>query len=239
MRIRDTNWMMIEQYLTRDDRAVIPIGCTEQHAYLSLAVDAILAENVAAEAADPLGVPVFPAIPFGHTPTFMAYPGTVSLRLDTLIAVVRDVLDSLATHGFKRILIVNGHGGNAPIGHFLGEWMADHPTVKVKFHNWWNSPRTWAKVIEIDPVASHASWMENFRSTRIDGVKQPEGSREPVDYVKLKLLNPVETRAYLGDGNFAGVYEKPDAIMDALWQVAVEETRELIETNWGGDTSTH
>ena len=239
MRIRDTNWMMIEQYLTRDDRAVIPIGCTEQHAYLSLAVDAILAENVAVEAAEPLGVPVFPAIPFGHTPTFMAYPGTVSLRLDTLIAVVRDVLDSLATHGFKRILIVNGHGGNAPIGHFLGEWMADHPTVKVKFHNWWNSPRTWAKVIEIDPVASHASWMENFRSTRIDGVKQPEGSREPVDYVKLKLLNPVETRAYLGDGNFAGVYEKPDAIMDALWQVAVEETRELIETNWGGDTSTH
>ena len=234
MRVRDTNWMMIEQYLKQDDRAVVPIGCTEQHAYLSLAVDAILAENVAVDAAEPLGVPVFPVIPFGHTPTFMAYPGTVSLRLETLIAVMRDVLDSLATHGFKRIVIVNGHGGNAPVGHFLGEWMADHPTVKVKFHNWWNSPRTWAKVLEIDPVASHASWMENFRSTRVTGVVQPSGSATPVDYAKLKLLNPAETRAYLGDGNFAGVYEKPDAVMDALWQVAVEETRELIETNWGG-----
>ena len=53
MRIRDSNWMMIEQYLSRDDRAVLPIGCTEQHAYLSLAVDAILAENVAVEAAEP------------------------------------------------------------------------------------------------------------------------------------------------------------------------------------------
>jgi creatinine amidohydrolase len=232
MRVRDTNWMMIEQYLTRDDRAVVPIGCTEQHAYLSLAVDAILAENVAVDAAEPLGVPVFPVIPFGHTPTFMAYPGTVSLRLETLIALMRDVLDSLATHGFKRIVIVNGHGGNAPIGNFLGEWMGDHPDVKVKFHNWWNAPKTWAKVMAIDPVASHASWMENFRSTRLAGVQQPHGSHVAVDYARLKLMNPAETRAYLGDGNFAGVYEKPDAIMDELWQVAVEETRALLEGNW-------
>ena len=233
MRVRDTNWMMIEQYLARDDRAVVPIGCTEQHAYLSLAVDAILAENVAVDAAEPLGVPVFPVIPFGHTPTFMAYPGTVSLRLDTLIKVMRDVLDSLETHGFKRIVIVNGHGGNAPVGNFLGEWMADHPGVKVKFHNWWNAPKTWAKVMEIDPVASHASWMENFRATRIAGVVQPVHQRPPVDYAKLKLLNPQQTRDYLGDGNFAGFYQKPDEVMDALWKVAVEETRAVMEDNWG------
>lgn len=233
MRVRDTNWMMIEKYLAQDDRAVVPIGCTEQHAYLSLAVDAILAENVAVDAAEPLGVPVFPVIPFGHTPTFMAYPGTVSLRLETLIAVVRDVLDSLATHGFKRIVIVNGHGGNAPIGHFLGEWMGDHPGVKVKFHNWWNAPKTWAKVMDIDPVASHASWMENFRSTRLAGVQQPQTAHAPIDAAHLKLLNPRQTREYLGDGNFAGVYEKPDAVMDELWQVAVAETRALIEGPWG------
>lgn len=161
MRIRDTNWMMIEQYLTRD------------------------------------------------------------------------VLDSLATHGFKRILIVNGHGGNAPVGHFLGEWMADHPDVKVKFHNWWNAPKTWAKVMEIDPVASHASWMENFRATRIAGVVQPTHRQPAVDNARLKLLNPRQTREYLGDGNFAGMYEKPDAVMEALWKVAVEETRTLIERGWG------
>lgn len=232
MRVRDTNWMMIEQYLAHDDRAVVPIGCTEQHAYLSLAVDAILAENVAVDAAEPLGVPVFPVIPFGHTPTFMAYPGTVSLRLETLIAVVRDVLDSLATHGFKRIVIVNGHGGNAPIGNFLGEWMGDHPAVKVKFHNWWNAPRTWATVMAIDPVASHASWMENFRLTRLPGVAQPQVAHPAIDPARLKLMNPLQTREYLGDGNFAGVYEKPDAVMDELWRVAVEETRAIIDGNW-------
>ena len=232
MRVRDCNWMMIEEYLKHDDRAVLPIGCTEQHAYLSLSVDSILAESVAADAAEPLGVPVFPVIPFGHTPTFMAYPGTISLRLETLIAVARDALDSLATHGFKRILIVNGHGGNAPIANFLGEWMGDHPDVKVKFHSWWNAPKTWAKVQAIDPLASHASWMENFPATRIAGVAQPPGAQPGIDYAKLKLLNPQQTRAYLGDGNFAGVYEKPDAVMAELWDVAVAETRTLIESGW-------
>ncbi len=42
------------------------------------------------------------------------------------------------------------------------EWMTDNPGIRIKFHNWWNAPKTWAKVKEIDPVASHASWMENF-----------------------------------------------------------------------------
>src|SRR5471032_759202 len=99
MRIRDRNWMQIEEYLRHDDRAVLPLGSTEQHAYLSLCVDAILSEAVAVEAAEPLGVPVFPAMPYGPTPSFMAYPGTISLRLQSYLAVVRDVLDSIAAHG--------------------------------------------------------------------------------------------------------------------------------------------
>lgn len=232
MKISAAHWMMVEDLLKSEDRAVVPIGSVEQHAYLSLAVDAILAENVAVEAAEPLGVPVFPVIPYGHTPGFMAYPGTVTLRLDTLIALVRDVLDSLHAHGFRRMVIVNGHGGNAPVGSFLGEWIADHPGATVKFHNWWNAPRTWAKVMEIDPVASHASWMENFRSTRIAGAKMPVVPHAPIDAARLKLMAPPAARAYLGDGNFAGAYEKPDVLMDQVWKIAVEETRAVIAADW-------
>src|SRR5437762_9272261 len=101
LRIADMNWMQVAAYLSRDDRAVVPLGSTEQHAYLSLATDSILAERVAIEAAEPLGVPVFPAIAYGITPNFTAYPGTVSLRVETLIAVMRDVLDGLAHQGFR------------------------------------------------------------------------------------------------------------------------------------------
>jgi len=173
MRIHEQNWMQVQACLQREDRAVLPLGSTEQHAYLSLSTDAILAERVAVEAAEPLGVPVFPALAYGISPYFLAYPGSVSLRVETYLSVVRDILDCLAGSGFRRILLVNGHGGNAPVQGLLSEWMADHPGMRVRLHNWWNAPRTWAKVMEIDPVASHASWMENFPWTRLAGVTPP------------------------------------------------------------------
>jgi creatinine amidohydrolase len=231
MRIRDCNWMQVEEYLKRDDRAVLPLGSTEQHSYLSLSVDSILSEQVSVDAAEPLGVPVFPAMPYGPTPSFMAYPGTVTVRLGNYLAIVRDMFDSLAAHGFKRILVVNGHGGNQPVSNLASEWMADHRGVQVRFHSWYNAPRTWEKVQAIDPVASHASWMENFARTRIPGVKIPQDQRPMVDFAKLRVLDPKGARELLGDGNFGGFYEKPDAVMEELWKVAVEETRELLAFN--------
>ena len=83
MKVSALNWMQLEAYLERDDRIVLPLGSTEQHAYLSLATDSILAERVAVEAAEPLGVPVLPALPYGLTPNFAAYPGSPTLRLET------------------------------------------------------------------------------------------------------------------------------------------------------------
>jgi len=230
MRIADQNWMQIESYLKTDDRAVLPIGCVEQHAYLSLATDTILAERLAIEAAEPLGVPVFPVIAYGITPNFRTYPGTVSLRIETMIALVRDVLDRLAEQGFRRILIVNGHGGNAPIESFRGEWVADHPGMAVKFHNWWNAPRVWKAVEAIDPLASHASWMEAFPWTRLAGVEMPDERKPEVAFPRH--LGPEAVREALGDGNFAGRYLRSNEEMMLLWRVAVDETRALMETGW-------
>src|SRR5579884_2492557 len=157
MRVTDMHWQQVEAYLQHDDRAVVPLGSTEQHAYLSLGTDAILAERVAIEAAEPLGVPVFPVLSYGITPYFLAFAGTITLRVATFLSVLRDILDAIAAHGFQRILIVNGHGGNAAAQGLVGEWLADHPGVRVKFHNLWNAPKVWAQVTAIDPVASHAS----------------------------------------------------------------------------------
>jgi creatinine amidohydrolase len=232
MRIADMNWRQVESYLRRDDRAVLPIGSTEQHAGLSLATDIILAARVALEAADPLGVPVFPGLVYGIVPSFRAYPGTISLKITTLLQLVGDVLDSLAEQGFRRILIVNGHGGNAPVQGFLMEWLAAHPKVQVRFHNWWNAPKTWAKVQATDPVASHASWMENFPWTRVLGESAPKEAKPMIDPERLRLMTPDAARNYLGDGNFGGLYRRSDEEMLAIWQVAIDETRELIENGW-------
>jgi len=70
MRVSQMDWRMVEDWTRHDDRCVLPLGSTEQHAGLSLMVDAILAERVAVEAAEPLGIPVFPAVPYGLAPYF-------------------------------------------------------------------------------------------------------------------------------------------------------------------------
>ena len=232
MKITDMNWMQVEQRLKEDGRAVVPVGSTEQHGYLSLAVDAILAERVSWEAAAPLGVPVFPVLSYGITPYFRAYPGSISLRLDTYQRIVTDVLDSLAGSGFTRVMFVNGHGGNTPGGSILQEWMNEHSGVTVKWHNWWNAPRTAAAVAAIDTVASHASWMENFPWTRLAGVKLPDGQKPMIDIAQMRLMDAAGVRAYIGDGNFGGVYQKPDEQMMRMWRIGVEETRELLERGW-------
>jgi creatinine amidohydrolase len=232
MRVSETNWMQVEEYLRHDDRCVVPLGSTEQHAYLSLSVDSILSERVATEAAAPLGVPVFPVLPYGITPYFKSYPGTLTLRVETYLAVVRDLLDGLAHSGFKRILLCNGHGGNAPAAGLAVEWISQHPDCRVRFHNWWSAPRTWAKAMEIDKIGSHASWTENFPWTRLGNIAAPSGAKKMTDLDTLRLLPPAEVRRVLGDGNFGGLYQRPDAEMLALWQVAVTETRDLIEGPW-------
>lgn len=222
------DWQMVEDWLRQDDRAVLPLGSVEQHAGLSLATDAILAERVAVEAAAPLGVPVFPALPFGISPYFQAYPGSVTLRVATYAHVVRDVLDSLKRSGFRRVLLVNGHGGNQPAAAVALEWLVDNPDCRVRMHDWWRAPRTWAQVQATDAVAGHASWLENFPWTRLAGTPT-EGAKPMVDLDRLRILPPFETRSMLEDGNYGGRVARDDAEMLAIWNVAVQETRDAME----------
>jgi len=231
MKVEECNWMQLEAYLEGDDRIVLPLGSTEQHGYLSLATDSILSERVAAEAAEPLGVPVLPALPYGLTPYFGAYPGSPSLRMSTYLAVVADLLDSLHGQGFRRFLLVNGHGGNAPAGALALEWMA-RKDGQVLFHNWWNGPRTWEVVQSIDPQASHANWFENFPWTRLAGVNVPDRPKPMVDAAARQIADPAGVRAILGDGSYGGRYARPDDELLRVWRAGVEEVRELLQTGW-------
>jgi creatinine amidohydrolase len=232
MRVVDRNWMQLEEYLGSDDRIVLPLGCTEQHAYLSLGVDSILSERVAVEAAEPLGVPVLPALAYGITPYFAAYPGSPSVSVETYCALLRDILSSLFAQGFKRFLIVNGHGGNRPARPSAGAWAATHSSATVLWHDWWAAPKTRAAIDAIDPDASHASWMENFPWTRLEGIAQPDEPKAKLDLAAMRELDPAEIRSRLGDGNVGGFYERPDEDVLRVWSTGVAETRELLEHGW-------
>jgi creatinine amidohydrolase len=232
MRVQECNWMQLEEYLRGDDRIVLPFGSIEQHAYLSLAVDTILSERVSVEAAEPLGVPVMPSLPYGITPYFAAYPGSPTLSVETYQAVVRELLESLHDQGFRRFLLVNGHGGNDPGGAAGAEWSDAHPDAQVVWHNWWNGPRTWEVVQSIDRDASHASWLENFPWTRLAAVTQPSERKPMADISTMRAMDPADVRELLGDGSLGGLYERPDDDVLRVWQAGVEEVRDLIENSW-------
>ena len=220
MRVADLNWMQLEAYLERDDRIVLPLGSTEQHAYLSLATDNRLAERVSVEAAEPLGIPVLPVLAYGVTPRFTAYPGSLSIGRETYVALLRDLLGSLQGQGFRRVLIVNGHGGNSfAAEHVVGDG--------VRWHDWWSSDRQRELIVPLGD-GSHASWMENFPWTRLAGVELP-GEAKPMVALD-QAWSAAEARAALGDGSFGGVYHRPDGDMQQLWDAAVAEIRALLET---------
>jgi creatinine amidohydrolase len=209
--------MQLEEYLEHDDRIVLPLGSTEQHAYLSLATDAILAERVSVEAAEPLGVPVLPALAYGVTPYFGAFPGSPTLSRETYVTALRELVGSLRSQGFHRVLIVNGHGGNS----FAAE------ELDVAWHDWWRAPQTWAVVRELSPQGTHASWMENFPWTRLPGVALPEAEKAAVGELPG---DPAAVRTLVGDGSYGGAYARSDEDMLRVWAAGVAETRERIET---------
>jgi creatinine amidohydrolase len=231
VKLEEANWMQVEEYLRGDDRIVLPIGSTEQHAYLSLVTDTILAHRIAVEAAEPLGVPVLPVMPFGIAPGFAAFPGTVSLRPETLVAVLADALDTLYGQGFRGFLVVNGHGGNKHVKEPLAAWAADRDDARVRVHDWWDSPEVLAVADAIEPTASHASWLENFPWTRLPDVVLPGERKPPVtDQEALRELDPAAVRDAIGDGSYGGAYAVSDDDMLRMWAAGVAEVRALIET---------
>lgn len=234
MRLHDMNWQAVEAYLEHDDRIVIPIGSTEQHGYLSLGTDAILAERVAVEAAEPFGVPVLPVLPFGLAPYFTAFPGSLTLRIETFLAVVRDLLDTLEGQGFRRFAIVNGHGGNAPAQHLARDWVAqprDH-RVQVVFTSWYAAPRVAALAASHEADPTHGGWFENFPWTRLPDVAMPEGGKPVLSRGVVEQASPTDLRELTPDGSFGGSYALPDDVMDEIWRTGVAEVRELLSDGW-------
>ena len=235
MRVQDCNWMQLEEYLRTDDRIVLPLGSVEQHGYLSLAVDQILSERVAVEAAEPLGVPVLPALPYGITPYFAAYPGSPTLRSRDVRRRAPRAARLARRPGLPALPArQRPRRQRRRPARAVEAWSGRRArTIEVLWHNWWNAPRTWAEVQAIDPDASHASWLENFPWTRLAGRRRsPESASRWSTSRRCARPTRAEVREMLGDGSFGGLYERPDEDVLRVWRAGVEEVRRVLENGW-------
>lgn len=115
---------------------IVPVGAIEQHGpHLPVSVDIVNAFEVARRAAESVmefPVVVAPPVWWGVSPHHMGFPGTLSLRTDTFIELVSDICRSIAAHRFRRILILNGHGGNASVVNTIAQRLSE------------GSPAVWA-----------------------------------------------------------------------------------------------
>ena len=106
MHLEEMNWMDVEKYLENGDRIMLVIGSCEQHGYLSLLTDTKIPLEIAGRVSQESGVPVAPPLSFGFTASFLDYPGTVSLRISTLLDVIEDIVRSFYGQGFRRMLLL-------------------------------------------------------------------------------------------------------------------------------------
>lgn len=184
-----STWAEIEAYLKRSTGIIIPIGSTEQHGPNGLiGTDAICAEVFAHRVGDAADALVGPTVNVGMAQHHLGFPGSMTLRPSTLIAVIRDMVASLSRHGFDRFFFLNGHGGNvATVTAAFSEIYAEASLqaapsngtpVKCTIRNWYEVPaaRRLSRELFAGEEGSHATPSEvsvTFHAYP-DAVKQAE-----------------------------------------------------------------
>jgi creatinine amidohydrolase len=206
MLLQHQTWQEVEAYLNRSKAIIMPIGSTEQHGPNGLiGTDAICAETIARGVGEAANSLVGPTIGVGIAVHHMGFPGTMTVRPTTLIAIMHDYVLSLARHGFRRFFFINGHGGNiATVQAGFSEIYAAFEgaigirrdeELRCRLANWWDGKvmSELAKELFGDDEGSHATASEvsvtqyvlpgTIKQATIDPPRAPTGRfHGPADY---------------------------------------------------------
>jgi len=153
-------WPEIADAVRAGKVPVVPVGSIEQHGpHLPLDVDCVLPRGVALRAAErlPEKILVLPTIVHGYTAHVMDFPGTINIHYTTFIAMLVDVGKSLAYHGFKKIVFLNGHGSNMPNLDLAARRVNLETDAECAFCAWWS-------FLTVDP-----EFLPRWRESRFPG----------------------------------------------------------------------
>ena len=218
---------------------LVPVGCVEQHGPAGFTgADTILADYLCRRTAEGLeDVYVAPPLWFGYTP-YTAFAGTVTLRLETLRAVLRDVIGGYIVHGFRHFVIVNNHGPNeAAIEPVATEMRQQHGVVLSLLYPWRLANHVARDITPgADAVFGHGGEPTiSVMMALAPGAVTVDGHRETRGYVNA--AGPFTVTSYRTakfQGFEIGLFNEPSDVLPSGasgdWTVASEERgRQILE----------
>jgi len=235
---------MVERYLQQSKSILIPIGSTEQHGPSGyIGTDTLCPEAIALAVGERRDLLVAPSIPVGMAQQHMRFPGSMTLRPSTLIAVVVDIIASLHAHGFEQLYFLNGHGGNiATVKAGFSEYYAaaslagarPQRAVQTYLRNWWDGDRVreYTAAQFADAEGSHATPSEisltyhlhppSFEIGQFSPEIAPRGAFYDADDYRRRFAdgrigsNPALASAAHGERLFAAALADIEADLDSL-----------------------
>ena len=152
----ELTWPEVNEAVAMGKIPILPTGSVEQHGHhLPLKVDHLCANAVATEAARlrPDLSLVLPPVSYGYVHHVMDFPGSMNIHFEHFIQFVLDICKSLAYHGFKKIIIVNGHGSNHPLVDLVSRRVIVETDASCTFCSWW-------QLLTVDPEFKN-KWRES------------------------------------------------------------------------------
>jgi len=128
VQLAEKSWPEAGKLFEETDVVILPVGSTEQHGpHNPLGTDHLIAARMAYEVGEKTGVPVLPVVPVGVSAHHRQFPGTLWVSPGVFRAYVKAIALAAASHGVRKFLVVNGHGGNtASLMEVAGELREEH-----------------------------------------------------------------------------------------------------------------
>ncbi len=200
----------IEEYLEKRNTVLVPMGSIEQHGDAApLGCDTIIPVRLCATVGMKTGTPYTPAITFGSSNHHMGFAGTISLRTSTLSNIIEDIAVALYAHGFRKILFINGHGGNrGPVLCGIKEALLSCADADIRYLPYWDLPGAGECEHKLfgDNNGSHVTASEVSLVWHLLGNKLPDFERKqfPPSPINGENLSAEEWKTRYPDGGAGG-----------------------------------
>ena len=245
-RFDELTWSDVNEAVAIGKIPIIPTGSVEQHGpHLPLKVDHVCANTIATEAAkqrSDIGL-VMPPVSYGYVHHVMDFPGSINIHFEHFIQYVLDICKSLAYHGFKKMVIVNGHGSNEPLVNLISRRVWLETDASCAFCNWWQLLRvdpefesTWRESI-FPGGCAHAGELEtsmmlyidrdSVREDLIDSNVRPSNKYTWVD---LFESGPIGMIGWTSQGSDSGTFGEADkGTVEKGEKAVTEASRQLAD----------